>query len=96
MTLNELKGKYTRLSDEVDALAATGGVNEARLARLLGELDQVHQQLAELRRRTFGAPTLRDVVSVASAAPVLWLRPPLPSAPAQVLPQEALRAVAAG
>jgi hypothetical protein len=96
MTLKELKGKYARLSDEIDDLAAAGGRNEARLARLLGDLDQVHQQLAELRRRTFGAPTLRDVVSMASAAQVLPLRGNLPAAPAQRLAKASMRALAAG
>jgi hypothetical protein len=62
MTLNELKGKYTRLSNEIDAVAAAGGHNEARLMRLMNDLDEVHRQLCDLRLRTFGAPTLRDVV----------------------------------
>jgi hypothetical protein len=57
-----LKGKYTRLSNEIDAVAAQGGHNEARLARLMNDLDDVHRQLAELRVRTFGAPVLRDAV----------------------------------
>jgi hypothetical protein len=60
MTLNELKGKYHRLSNEFDLLAAAGEPNEARLQRLLHDLDQVHHELAELRRRTLAAPTLRD------------------------------------
>ena len=62
MTLNELKGKYARLSNEIDALAADGGRNEARLMRLMNELDEVHRELSALRLRTFGAPTLRDAV----------------------------------
>lgn len=62
MTLNELKGKYARLSNEIDALAADGGRNESRLMRLMSDLDEVHQQLSELRLRTFAAPTLRDAV----------------------------------
>ena len=38
MTLNELKGKYARLSNEIDALAGQGGRNEASLLRLMNEL----------------------------------------------------------
>jgi hypothetical protein len=73
MTLNELKGKYAHLSQEIDTLAADGGHHEARL-RLMDDLDQVHRELCELRQRTFSAPTLRDVVSwsdTAVARPVL-------------------------
>ena len=62
MTLNELKGKYARLSNEIDALAAEGGPNEATLMRLMNDLDQVHRELSALRLRTFAAPTLRDEV----------------------------------
>jgi len=62
MTLNELKGKYARLSNEIDALAAEGGRNEARLMRLMNDLDEVHRELCALRLRTFAAPTLRDAV----------------------------------
>jgi hypothetical protein len=64
MTLKELKGKYARLSDEVDVLATDGVGNEARLLRLMNDLDQVHRELSELRRRTFHAPTLRDAVAL--------------------------------
>lgn len=69
MTLNELKDKYTRLSNEIDALAGAGERNKSRLVCLLTELDQVHQELADLRRRTLAAPTLRDVVAWACPAP---------------------------
>lgn len=69
MTLNELKGKYARLSNEIDVLAAEGGRNEARLMRLLNDLDEVHRELCALRLRTFAAPTLRDAVP--RAEPVL-------------------------
>jgi uncharacterized protein involved in exopolysaccharide biosynthesis len=62
MTLNELKGKYARLSNEIDALAGESGPHEARLQRLMNDLDEVHRQLSELRQRTFAAPTLRDAV----------------------------------
>ena len=64
MTLNELKGKYARLSREIDSLAAEGdGQHEARLMRLMNDLDQVHRELSELRLRTFRAPTLRDAIT---------------------------------
>lgn len=70
MTLNGLKGKYARLSNEIDALAAEGGGNDARMLRLMHDLDQVHQELADLRRRTWAAPTLRDAV-VSRPEPVM-------------------------
>lgn len=69
MTLNELKGRYACLSDQIDALAAQGGHNEARLIELMNELDQLHADLSALRRRTFAAPTLRDAVSADLAQP---------------------------
>lgn len=69
MTLNELKGKYNRLSNEIDTLAGACERNDSRLMRLMGELDQVHVELAELRRRTLAAPTLRDAVNWTGAAP---------------------------
>ena len=74
MTLNELKGKYARLSQEIDTLAADGGHNETRLMRLMNDLDEVHRELCALRLRTFSAPTLRDAVSrseTTMARPVL-------------------------
>lgn len=67
MTLNELKSKYNRLSQEIDTLAANGEGQQARLMRLMNELDQVHGDLTALRRRTLSAPTLRDVVSWAQS-----------------------------
>ena len=69
MTLNELKGKYARLSNEIDSLAAEGARHEARVMRLMNDLDDVHRELCDLRLRTFGAPTLRD--AVARAEPLL-------------------------
>ncbi len=63
MTLNELKGKYQRLSQEIDTLAGRGDGHHARLIRLMNELDEVHAQLTSLRRRTLSAPTLRDAVA---------------------------------
>jgi hypothetical protein len=93
MTLNELKGKYARLSNEVDQLAAAGGRNEARLACLLGDLDQVHRELTDLRRRTFAAPTLRDAVH--DAAPRgLPLQPALQDAGIEPWPMTAALAMA--
>jgi hypothetical protein len=62
MTLNELKGKYNRLSQEIDSLAGGGERHQARLVRLMNELDQVHAELSRLRRSTLAAPTLRDIV----------------------------------
>jgi hypothetical protein len=63
MTLNELKSKYARLSNEIDALAAEGGRNEARLMRLMNDLDEAHRELSQLRLRTFGVPTLREALA---------------------------------
>jgi hypothetical protein len=84
MTLKELKGKYARLSDEIDTLAAEGVRHEARLMRLMNDLDTVHRELCELRRRTFAAPTLREAVNkpepVASRAVVVALAPAVSAA----------------
>lgn len=84
MTLNELKGKYARLSIEIDTLAADGVRHEARLRRLMSDLDAVHSELCELRLRTFAAPTLREAVSrpepVVARAVVVALAPPAPTA----------------
>ncbi len=74
MTLKELKGKYVRLSNEIDSLATEGVCNEARLLRLMNDLDQVHRDLSALRLRTFSAPTLRDAVIRPEPATV---RPPV-------------------
>ncbi|MBX3645745.1 MAG: hypothetical protein KF720_22015 [Rubrivivax sp.] len=63
MTLKELKDKYDRLGNQIDGLAGQGVGHEARLISLQAELDQVHRELSELRRRTWAVPTLRDVVS---------------------------------
>lgn len=76
MTLNELKHKYTRLGNELDALAGEGGAGERRLASLLDELDQVHRELSDLRRRTFAAPTLRDAVTRPVAVALRPVPPP--------------------
>lgn len=67
MTLNELKGRYAQLGNQIDALAAQGGRNEDALAQLMTELDEVHCELSALRWRTFAAPTLRDAVSAPHA-----------------------------
>lgn len=69
MTLKELKGKYARLSNEIDTLAAEGACHEARLMRLISDLDAVHRELCDLRLRTLAAPTLRDTVNRAETAP---------------------------
>jgi len=71
MTLQELKGKYTQLSHEIDSLAAEGVRNQARLMGLMHDLDQVHCELSELRLRTLNAPTLRDVVDGPEPVP-MW------------------------
>ncbi len=71
MTLQELKGRYTRLSHEIDGLATEGVRNEAQLMRLMNDLDQVHRELSDLRLRTLNAPTLRDVVDGPEAVP-MW------------------------
>ena len=63
MTLNELKGKYARLSVEIEALADTGAHSEAKLARLTHELEEIDREFVAFRRRAETAPTLRDVVS---------------------------------
>jgi len=63
MTLNELKGKYARLSNEIDTLAAEGVRHQDRLMRLMNDLDTVHRDLRDLRLRTFSAPTLQEAVS---------------------------------
>jgi hypothetical protein len=68
MTLYELKAKYNRLSQEIDALAGSGECEQARLMRLMNELDRVHDDLAALRRRTLAAPVLRDVVAWGQAS----------------------------
>lgn len=86
MTLNELKGKYARLSHEIDELAASGQRHEGRLMRLLNDLDQVHQELSALRRRTLSAPTLRDEVQ-AAAAPAVSRAVIVPLVPAAAAPQ---------
>jgi hypothetical protein len=90
MTLKELKGKYARLSNEIDTLAAEGVHHEARLMRLMSDLDEVHRELCDLRMRTFAAPTLREAVSkpepevakpvavsLAPAATAVALAPPM-------------------
>lgn len=72
MTLNQLKGEYARLGNQIDALAAQGGRNEEALLRLMNQLDEVHRALSALRWRTFAAPTLRDSVAAPQAlAPLL-------------------------
>ena len=62
MNLNELKGKYARLRDEIDALGGIGEPGEAKHARLMRELDQVDEALAAYRELARSAPTLEDAV----------------------------------
>jgi hypothetical protein len=69
MTLNELKGKYARLSVEIEALAGAGAHSEAKLARLTHELEEIDREFVAFRRRAETAPTLRDVVSWAELRP---------------------------
>lgn len=74
MTLNQLKGRYAQLGNQIDTLAAQGGRNEVALLRLMHELDEVHRELSALRWRTFAAPTLRDAVAAPQARVVLPAR----------------------
>lgn len=69
MTLNELKGKYQRLSVELDALDGGRVHSEAQLARLAFELEEIDREFVEFRRRAQAAPTLRDVVAWTESAP---------------------------
>jgi hypothetical protein len=71
MTLPELRGLYTRLNDEIDALVAAGERNPGRLGRLLSELDEVHRQIVASRRRAWAVPTLRDVIEFDAGVPAL-------------------------
>jgi hypothetical protein len=77
MTLQELKGRYARLGQEIDGLAAAGVRHQARLLCLMDELDRVHRQLGDLRLRTLHVPTLREVVEChpAPATPAAFCRP---------------------
>lgn len=63
MTLDGLRGTYARLRDEIDSLGCIGEPTEAKLTRLMCELDQVERNLAAYRRLAQTAPTLRDVVA---------------------------------
>jgi len=62
MTLDSLKGTYARLRDEIDSLGSPSKPTEAKLTRLMCELDQVERDLAAFRRLAQTAPTLRDVI----------------------------------
>jgi len=79
MTLNGLKGKYARLREEIDSLGCMAEPTEAKLTRLMCELDQVERDLVVYRRLAQTAPTLSDVV--ASVDPVV--RRQLDSTPRQ-------------
>ena len=63
MTLNELKGKYARLRDEIDALGGIGEPGEAKHARLMRELDQVDEALAAFRELARSAPVPGDRIA---------------------------------
>ena len=63
MSLNELKNNYARLRDEINSVGGAGERSEAKLARLISELDQIDQDLATFKRLARAAPTLRDVVA---------------------------------
>jgi hypothetical protein len=63
MNLNELKGKYARLRDEIDALGGSGEPGEAKHARLMRELDQVDEALAAFRQLARSAPVLDDRIA---------------------------------
>jgi hypothetical protein len=75
MTLNELKGRYARLSAEIDSFGSDGQPNEAKLARLMFELDRVDDELAAYRRRAVAAPTLSEVIALDSLDLYLDLDP---------------------
>lgn len=63
MTLNELKGKYARLSIEIEELSGRDAHSRAKLARLMHELEEIDREFVAFRRRAETAPTLFDVVS---------------------------------
>ena len=63
MSLNELKNNYARLRDEINCVGGAGERSEAKLARLICELDKIDQDLANFKRLARAAPTLRDVVA---------------------------------
>jgi hypothetical protein len=95
MTLKELKRQYAHLSDEIDALATEGTGHEARLMHLLNDLDQVHRELSERRRRLLHAPTLRDaVIGPASVAARPAVGVALAASPAQLQSRVALGSMA--
>jgi hypothetical protein len=61
MTLDQINANFARLRVEIDALA-NGEHSEARVARLICELDQVDRELLAFRRLKKTAPVLRDAV----------------------------------
>jgi hypothetical protein len=69
MNLTQLKGRYARLRAEIDAFGNAGEPNQAKLARLMFELDRVDDELAAYRRRADAAPTLSDVVALDPVPP---------------------------
>jgi hypothetical protein len=61
MTLDQINANFARLRVEIDALG-NGQHSEARVARLICELDQVDRDLLAFRKLTKTAPVLRDAV----------------------------------
>jgi len=68
MTLDQINANFVRLRQEIDALSGSGEHSEARVARLICELDQVDRDLVALKRLAKSAPTLRDAVSLPDVA----------------------------
>ena len=67
MTLAQITANFARLRAEIDALGR-GEPSEARVARLICELDQCDRDLLAFRRLAKSAPTLRDAVPWVDAA----------------------------
>jgi hypothetical protein len=59
---HELEGRLERLRDEIAAHEGSGERNEARLARMACELDNIDQEFAAFCCLVLTAPTLHDVV----------------------------------
>jgi hypothetical protein len=61
MTLDQINANFARLRTEIDALA-NDDHSEARVARLICELDQVDRELVAFKHLAMTAPVLRDAV----------------------------------
>jgi len=59
---HELEGRLERLRDEIAAHESSGQRNEARLARIACELDNIDREFAAFCCLVLAAPTLHDVV----------------------------------